>query len=214
MDTTKFTQLDLENATERLDELVEYYQKVVEIAIPGTLKEAVDTEWEMTPEGLLDAVVREVSLGYKSKDRKRDRKKLVSLENAIRIIQDMEEQLVQDQVRDPLDATWRRIARWIEFANILKEHGKEIWAGIKLLLRGVLDAILGSGLDEMNAALKVIHGAFIFGVAALPLLLQEDSLLRVSVGVLKTRNLFSDRVRQRAMFQSNAKRYFRRKLAR
>ncbi len=214
MDTSKLTEVDLLAATDRLDELVAYYQKVVEIAIPATLRDAVQTDWEMTAEGLLDAVVREITLGYKSEDRKRDRKKIVKMSDVLRVINDLEEQLVKDQVRDPLDAAWRQIGQFIEYVKILYEHGREIWAGAKLLFRGIIDAITGSGLDELNAALKVIHGAFIFGVAALPLLLQEDSLIRISIGVLKTRDVQVKNLRKRALFQTNARRYWRRKVAR
>lgn len=183
-----------EYLVENLKELIDQYDKIDEADIPSSLKFAALSEWEL----VLDIIGVE-GLAYDHEQRKKDRTKLVRLDDVLKVLSAMEQATVRDNVVNP--------------KHLLKNVTVGLKEEVQDFIAAIIDVIVNvwrerDWLRRCWPLVKHYWQRFFLGLAITEL----AALIRQG---MKLRDNYAGSIRDKALFQNlNAPRYRRRKVTR
>lgn len=194
---------ELTRQREYLATLKEVYESV-----PKSTRDALKAKWVMAAEKFVGDKVK----GYSLSAQEVDHRRVIPLDVALQILEDLEEKLVDTQVLDVVDLIWKRLGVLRVAGREVIDHGKLAWAVLVEVFGNVLD----DGVDVSTVHKFTDHiGAMLSAIFTLiTVTFTAKAFAAVAISVVGVRNSSVDRMRKRALPQPPAKRYRRRKRAR
>ncbi len=216
---------DLDKARKKLEDAEALFKKFEDLEIPTSLKKAVEDGWELKQ----DFVDVGMKLAYDAEEKSVDKKRVIQCRKVLQVLQDLEEELVDGAVVQPVEGIWMKIKFVEKVAELVIQNGKTIldalWSLIKALLSAIWNAIKQLFFDPDGAVQSVINAFNVAwtvlvscGVLMSLSVLQElvksmgtPSYVRTVRTALRSRNKAVAALRKKALPQSSGTRYFRRK---
>lgn len=216
---------DLDKARKELEDLHEFFKQFDNVYLPTSLRDAVNQDWELEQR----IVNVGMKLAYTHEEKSKHKMRCIKCRDVLVVMQDMEAAIVERAVVSPIDGVWRKV-RFIEMlAGLLLNHGVEIfkvlWFVTKALLGRLWDSLIQFFYDPSGA----VSGVLAAFSAAWVALISVCAVMSVSIikqltksfgavnyvrtvrAVLKARDAAQERLVKKALPQSSATRYFRRK---
>lgn len=221
---------DVEHTLNQLNDQIEVYRQISETDIPKTLKEANDRKWELAVTSIQLPFLTHYALEQQDIDSRR----VVKLETALRLIEEYEEDLIQEHIRDTNQILWSKLATLGFVTQFIWNNFGLLWDGIVYLFKSgtITEAFLkilsliGSFFDPFGDvadetiraiynAVSVITGRI--GSLILGALLGASAIAVFNIAakdVISRRDKSAAALRKKALPQRNGKRYVRRKVHR
>lgn len=215
----------LEELLAKAKELSETYAKLSETHIPRSIKEARESGWDLEP----TVTVVSNLIGYPLSDRKHDSQRCIRLSEALRIIEDFEDELLVSTVSTPKEvfvSKVRGIVRIVQFSldafPILWEQARghiSVWDILDLLawiarLGFITDLFNGRTVALVETIIELVRrwaGLVFAGIlTAFGLDVFNGSVLAVQ----KHREAFAGKMRKAALPQRSVHRVYRQRVSR
>lgn len=194
------TQEQLNEAAAKLEALVEQYDEFQSVPISDTIADAIKAEWNLEPVHATE--FSGAQLSYHLSERRADRKRLIRFGDAMEVLQELEEALIDRLVRDEADLLVKKVKAVENAFGWLADN----WSD--------LGAIWHSVWDHLEAEWKYISEGAPHLIARYTLLFSLPMLIRMAKTAVQIRDLFPDRLRKKALPQRVVRRRYRRKVSR
>lgn len=203
---------DLDSIVGKAEDLLRHYDQIKSLPIPATIDDALKHNWMKIP----DDIVADIIEAYNPFERLADRKRVVRLEQAIEMLQEFEEALVEKLVLDRKQIFFRNLLRSERQMEFLEEHANEFQAAIQEIFRHYASiwAVITHGFGFLSGIIAAaVSGSAALWLAAVTQATSKEGLTLSAKKIIAARRLLEHKCRATALPQRHG-RVRRRKAAR